>query len=249
MKAQLGTRRNRRGFTLIELIVVLMILVGLAGILIPAVTSMVGRTHTSTASANIAEIANAIQRYETQYMSYPNNFDSLETAVIGTQLNTLDADLVSILAPVTLTTANGRLAALQNAGITSVGLHAEDDGTFVKAAPTTLVTTNVVQGLTAAAQENLGLETPTNGVANKYVCLGVGTLCSMNGRTMLEAPVHFPENGTGNPDSVYGRFIAVFQITDSAGDALERAKLVGVISPHGDGLDGHLAEYFEIAAE
>ncbi|MEZ6106265.1 MAG: prepilin-type N-terminal cleavage/methylation domain-containing protein [Pirellulaceae bacterium] len=43
----------RRGLTLIELVVVLLILVGLAGVVIPAVTNMVGRTHTSSGAANI----------------------------------------------------------------------------------------------------------------------------------------------------------------------------------------------------
>ena len=56
--------RARRGFTLIELIVVLMILVGLAGMVIPAVTDMVQRTHTSTSAGNLHEVANAVARYE-----------------------------------------------------------------------------------------------------------------------------------------------------------------------------------------
>ena len=56
------SQSSRQAFTLVELIVVLMILVGLAAILIPAITDMVGRTSRSTASSNIAEVSGAIQR-------------------------------------------------------------------------------------------------------------------------------------------------------------------------------------------
>ena len=209
-------------------------------------TSMVGRTHTATASANIASVANAIQRFETQYMSYPDNFDSLRLGPDATDdFDDLDSGLA--LAEVTLTP--GTADALVEAGIENLGEHVDDDGTFV--APVSFFTpaaTNVVLGLTPAQQVELGLETA--GIANKYVCFGVGSNSEMNGKTMMDAPVHFPENGTANPADVYGRFIAVFQITNVDGtEALERAKLVAVISPHGDGLGGHLAEYFEIAEQ
>jgi prepilin-type N-terminal cleavage/methylation domain-containing protein len=70
-------RMNRNAFTLVELIVVLTILVGLAGVLIPAVTDMIARTNRSTSAINISEVAGAIQRYDAQYMTYPNNLDSL----------------------------------------------------------------------------------------------------------------------------------------------------------------------------
>ena len=48
--------------------------------------------------------------------------------------------------------------------------------------------------------------------------LGVGALCDMNGKTMIDAPVHFPRNATTNPETTYARFIAIFQITDGMVD-------------------------------
>ncbi|MCA9107250.1 MAG: prepilin-type N-terminal cleavage/methylation domain-containing protein [Planctomycetales bacterium] len=233
----------RRGLTLIELVVVLLILVGLAGVVIPAVTNMVGRTHTSSGAANISQIANALQRFEVQYMSYPDNFDSLVTDLgAGTALNTLDGDL----ALDTVALSADTFAALEEAGITTVGLHAINDGTFEVPTPTLLADTNTLLGLTPAQQVELGLETV--GVAGKYICLGVGSSCTANGKTMMDAPVHFPESGEANPATTYGRFLAVFQITDGT-DALERAKLAAVISPHGAGLGDHIAEYFEISQQ
>ena len=232
------------GFTLVELIVVLMILVGLAAILIPAVTDMVARTNASTSVSNISEVANSIQRYETQFLSYPNNLDSLKTDLAGTDLDTLSAGITASTADVTLTAATR--APLTAAGITSVGVHAVGDNTFQPATATALTDTTVLKGLSAAAQQTLGIE--TTGVAGKYVVLGVGSLSDLNGKTSIDAPVYFPENGTLNPDTVYGRFIAVFQITDGT-NPLNRAKLTAVITPTGDGLNTGLSDYFDIAAD
>lgn len=234
---------SRDGFTLVELIVVLMILVGLAAILIPAVTDMVARTNASTSTSNISEVANSIQRYETQYLSYPNNLDCLMTDLTGTDLDTLSAGLTAASEDVTLTVATR--APLTAAGITSVGLHAVGDNTFQPATATALTDTTVLKGPTTAAQVSLGLE--TTGVSGKYVLLGIGAVSDLNGKTNIDAPVYFPENGTLNPDTIYGRFIAVFQITDGV-DPLSRAKLVAVITPTGEGLNAGLSNYFEVAS-
>ena len=234
---------NRGGFTLVELIVVLMILVGLAAVLIPAVTDMVARTSSSTSASNISEVANSVQRYETQYMSYPNNFDSLTVDIDGDDLDTLTTGLSAVLEDVVLTALTR--VPLTAAGITSVGTHTDTDNTFVAATPTALTDTSTLKGLTAAAQVALGLE--TTGVAGKYVCFGLGSISDLNGKTNIDAPVYFPENGTLNPDAVYGRFIVVFQITDGT-DPLSRAKLVTVITPNGEGLGSGLADYFDITS-
>lgn len=235
--------KNRAGFTLVELIVVLMILVGLAAILIPAVTDMVARTNASSSVANISEVANSVQRYETQYLSYPNNLDSLMTDLVGTDLDTLSAGLTAATADVTLTALTR--APLTAAGITSVGVHTAGDNTFDPATATALTDTTVLKGLTAASQVALGLE--TTGVADKYVVFGVGSISELNGKTSIDAPVYFPESGTLNPDAVYCRFIAVFQITDGT-DPLTRAKLVTVVTPTGDGLNSGMSDYFSVAS-
>lgn len=247
---------NRRAFTLVELIVVLTILVGLAGVLIPAVTDMIGRTNRSTSAINISEVAGAIQRYDAQYMAYPNNFDSLMMddglgggLAGGDDLNTLTTALSSVTATVDVTLTAATLATLTSSGITSVGLHAQDDGTFDLPTPTTLAVGDKLKGPTAATQQALGLE--TTGVDGKYVLLGVGALCDMNGKTMVDAPVHFPRNASTNPETTYARFIAVFQITDGTAlpaGALTRAKFVGVIAPDGLGLSDELDGYFHIAS-
>ncbi len=157
---------SRQAFTLVELIVVLMILVGLhrrspdpGRHPDPAITDMVSRTSRSAASSNISEVAGAIQRYEAQYLEYPNNFDSLmeDVATPGVILGSLNTDLAAILDNVTVSA--GILAALQNAGISNVGEHANDAGTFALTTSTALAATDILQGLDPASQVQLGLET------------------------------------------------------------------------------------------
>lgn len=242
------SQASRRAFTLVELIVVLMILVGLAAILIPAITDMVGRTSRSSASSNISEVSGAIQRYEAQYLAYPENLDSLMEDLNGTQvtLGSLNGDLTPLLADVQIT--QGILDALNAAGISRVGVHADDDGTFVLATSTVLALNDYLKGLTAAAQVTLGLEIAGAGTANKYVVLGVGSLSDLNGKTMIDAPVHFPRDSTSNPETVYSRFLAVFQVTTDGTVGLDRAKFVGVIAPDGSGLSSEMSNYFEIAS-
>lgn len=78
---------KQAGMTLIELTVVLLILVGLAGLLIPYVGSFVQKTHDSTNSSNIAQLNNAFLRYTSENNRLPQHMDSLvndTTGAVGT---------------------------------------------------------------------------------------------------------------------------------------------------------------------
>jgi prepilin-type N-terminal cleavage/methylation domain-containing protein len=243
MLSRSRNRRSRKGFTLIELIVVLFILVGLAALIIPTVNGLVGRTTASTSASSIGNVANAIQRYEAQFMQYPDNFDSMKTNLTtGADLDTLDAALITATENVTLT-APTRVP-LTAAGITSVGLHTDGDGSYVLAAPTALTNTSILLGPTVAAQVALGLE--KTGAAGKYVVLGVGSITDMKGRTIMDPPTAFPSDGSINPLLTYRRFLAIFQITDGT-DPLVRAKLVGVLAPDASGVSTELGNYFHLA--
>jgi len=236
-------RRIRKGFTLIELIVVLFILVGLAALIIPTVSGMVGRTTSSTSASSIGNVANAIQRYEAQFMQYPDNFDLLKTSLAtGTTLDTLDAAFVLATEEVPLSpTIRVPLTA---AGITSVGIHTADDGSYVLAVPTALTNAAILRGPTAATQVALGLE-KSPGVAGKYVVLGVGSITDMKGKTIIEPPVAFPSDGSINPVLTYRRFMAIFQINDGV-TPLTRAKLVGVLAPDASSVSTELGNYFKL---
>jgi len=74
---------RQAGMTLIELTVVLLVLIGLAGLMIPYVSGFVGKTHDSTGSSNAARANQSILQYEAQFFKQPNNLESLINGVAG----------------------------------------------------------------------------------------------------------------------------------------------------------------------
>lgn len=256
----------RRGLTLIELIVVMVILVAIAGILLPSLSGMLTRAHTSTSATNLGEIAKAIQTYEAQNLGYPNNLDSLVTNLTTGTLSTNIATGGTDLTTVTLSASNGTLGALNSAGITSVSMMSDSGAAtgpyqwsptyFPYAAPiapatmplqVALADGNIVAGLNGvAAAREFGAPATAS-----YVLFGVGKYSSLS-RVMLEAPVHFDDDPSRTPSLAYARYVAVFQITDASGNGLDRAKLVGVVGIHADQVSGvgdHLAEYWNVGKQ
>jgi len=74
-------KARQAGMTLIELTVVLLVLIGLAGLMIPYVAGFISKTHDSTGDSNLNALNGAFARYEAQYGVYPND---LQTLAIGT---------------------------------------------------------------------------------------------------------------------------------------------------------------------
>ncbi len=72
-----SNKARQAGMTLIELTVVLLVLIGLAGLLIPYVSGFVGRTHDSSGADSIQEVAKAIAGYDAKYQGYPGGLDRL----------------------------------------------------------------------------------------------------------------------------------------------------------------------------
>jgi type II secretory pathway pseudopilin PulG len=68
---------RQAGMTLIELTVVLLILIGLAGLLVPYVGSFTQTTHDSTNSNNVTQLNNAVGRYVTEKGHLPPHLDTL----------------------------------------------------------------------------------------------------------------------------------------------------------------------------
>ncbi|MDI1292274.1 MAG: type II secretion system protein [Methylobacter sp.] len=80
---------RQAGMTLIELSVVLLILVGLAGLLVPYVGSFTQTTHDSTNSNNVTQLNNALGRYVSEKNKLPPHMDLLTAeadiaALVGT---------------------------------------------------------------------------------------------------------------------------------------------------------------------
>ncbi|MFQ5994563.1 MAG: type II secretion system major pseudopilin GspG [Acidiferrobacterales bacterium] len=73
--------RNARGFTLLELLVVLVILGLLAGLVAPRVMKHVGESKTKTARLQIEELGTALDVYRLELGRYPSNDDGLVALV------------------------------------------------------------------------------------------------------------------------------------------------------------------------
>jgi len=80
-------KARQAGMTLIELTVVLLVLIGLAGLMIPYVGSFVQKTSDSTSSNNLAQLNNATMRFTVDKNRLPHHLESLindTAATVGT---------------------------------------------------------------------------------------------------------------------------------------------------------------------
>lgn len=135
---------GRRGLTLMELVVVMVILIALAGMLLPLFPNMLNRAHTTTSATSNVELSKTIMTYQGLYYAYPNRLDNLATGS-GSLFSMLPgsgsdqgayATGAQTPAGVLTQTGNlvaaqltpGTLAALNSVGITNVAQVVESTG-------------------------------------------------------------------------------------------------------------------------
>ena len=235
----------RRGLTLLELVVVLLVLSVLASLIVSVVPAMVARAHLAKCADTIPELVKAWTRNYALNVHYPDTCDSLLDPT-GTDLSTvLVPGLADQLTPYTLTAAD--ITGLQTVGLTqvvdlrAVNLAAGESATYdstpntLPLGPVTprplaaggmLAELNLSAHLAAGNVLNLKRHLNRDGTTNpnvRYVVFGVGPSCSAvgPGRTLLEAPIHFGGNDTLNPDRVYQRYLVVFSlVTQPTGEVV-----------------------------
>lgn len=234
---------NKKNFTLLEVAVVLLVVVALAGLVAPLALGYGQRSHGSTGAGNMAQLLQNINRFEVENFAYPDNWDNLvDTA--GTDLYIPGTTGLSV-APL----GAGELASLAEAGIANVHALIDVDpvaagdqySTFNGTDATATALTDTTPIVEIAASEVQDLLGSSNSATDRYVVFGIGERLSAVGRTLSTVPYDFPE-GSESPEEEYKRFLAVFNVSG------ERARLVGIIANDEGTLTNiqtHIEEYYE----
>jgi len=269
---------RQAGMTLIELTVVLLVLVGLAGLMMPYVGSFVGKTHDATGAQNANRSGEALVRYNTTRDGFPNNLDSLLSgAGTGASAAVITYTIADVMMPVTTTAVTEYewtaldLSAAGNesvcGSIAKAGLGTVTDmlatavnPTFDNAVGTAETATVAMDGsitcpgavvvmASTAVETALGITVDAD---KTYIVYGIGQLNNSVGKTMQDAPVHFAKNADMNASKAYNRFVAIFAADNTAADAKSagHATYVGTAMAMGKiiGAQKELANYYTEAA-
>jgi len=228
-------KARQAGMTLIELTVVLLVLIGLAGLMIPYVGGFISKTHDSTGSDSLASLNSAIQRYDVQFMGQPSGYDSLMATNLtggtvygkmmgGTGTNDylktvtvagkslVDAGISSLMI-MDDTTADATFAATASSATVADGNDYLLAALNTKGSMCSMVMPMDAMGcIQNDADLSAILGRSVNTSANDYVVFGVGQDSEMVGKTVSEAPVHFAKTGAMSANNKYNRILAVYQI-------------------------------------
>jgi len=253
--------RERRGLTLIELVIVIAILTVLGGLVVQTFPSLMKRTHISKCSDTIAALNRTWGEAYALNMRYPDRCDSLLTAD-GAAFTKLSPALSELITPTALTADEA--AALSKIGVRTVVDHdaSATDVTY-DSTPLTAVKRALAAGgnvavlpLPVASSSDDWNENPlrlkrhletTDEV--KYLVLGIGQNCTAvgSGRLLQEAPTYFAESDLVNPTTTYQRYLAIYSIsTTTDGDVSAHFE---AIAGNGEEVpssaEAHIREFYE----
>ncbi|WP_198243013.1 type II secretion system protein [methane-oxidizing endosymbiont of Gigantopelta aegis] len=233
-----SSKARQAGMTLIELTVVLLVLIGLAGLMIPYVGGFVSKTHDSVNSDSLYAVNSAIQRYDVQFMGHPDNYDSLITTTTNTA-STSNGNIYTKMMGGLGTNDYLKEVAIDGKAFVDIGisnLKQMDNGT----SDATFAATNGDIALSAGTNQSFAainvkgtactmgtdamgcipddaalskiLGRKVNTSAFDYVLFGVGQDSAMIGKTIAEAPVHFAKTGAMSAKNKYNRILAVYAV-------------------------------------
>ena len=245
---------RRRGFTLIELVVVILIIAIIAGLIIPQVANL-GRSADMAASAKTqADVANNVQLFFVLQKRFPQGLDSLlDTTGVVYSSDTTNADtqtrglpyggadgtrLQAQLAPAALTNATNAeyLRSLTRSGFDWVFDHDTTviDSNFSNTTFRGLVADANGTGNTAPTSVNVAEVTGTYMLGKlvpgglkageRIVAFGVGSRNTAIGKTLTNSPTY-----PGCDGKYYGKYVVYFKIYATG----ERATLVGASDSYG----------------
>jgi len=252
--------RERRGLTLIELVIVIAILTVLGGLVVQTFPNLLKRTHISKCSDTISALNRTWGEAFALNVRYPDRCDSL-LAADGSKFSKLSPALSELITPTALSADES--AALAKIGVRNVvDLDPSAADATYDSAPLTAAKRTIAGGSVAVLTQPVAspsdewnenplrlkrhLET-TDTV--KYVVFGIGQNCSIvgSGRLLQEAPTYFAESDLVNPNLVYQRYLAIYSISTTADG--EVSAHFEAIAGNGDecpsSAEGHIREYYE----
>ncbi len=249
-------RAAQAGFTLVELVVVMSVLVVLAGLLLPKLDTFKLKANKASAASNIHGVARFITSYKTMKDVFPDEFDSLLSATTtNTLYPNLDPQCLGVLpgnptklAVETIATPD-ELRSLNRVGIVNVHHHATGgfEGNSAAATPLSALSTatnNTVATINAADPDGAAIIEhfyPGSGgvvpVGKKLAVFGVGPRSKMINDLLHEAPFY----ANTDQNKYYNRFLAVFEFSTGG----SRAKMLGVLGSDGDLLGEEIIDFYE----
>ncbi|MEM9347598.1 MAG: type II secretion system protein [Planctomycetota bacterium] len=220
MRSSTPQRRSlhRRGLTLIELVVVLIILTALGAILVPIIGNAITRSHLSTCLTNFPEVTKMLNTAQAVNGNLGDGWTNPVDAVVTNDAGSTDQFVAAQV---------GQLTADQIAGLVDLGMenftsvsptaaNVTFDNGVVTGGGVPLTDTTDVVVLTAADAE--GLYLPAAGANQQYVFFTLDKSWSLLGNLTPEPPVHFGDTPGALPDECYSRWGAIFLV--DSGDAI-----------------------------
>lgn len=247
---------RRAGLTLIELVMVLVILVALAGLLVPQVDFLRRSSDKGTASVTMKNVSENIQLYRTFDGSYPNNWDSL----IEDGGTAIYSKLGSPGKYGTSTLTDSEAASFTKIGIDTLLDH--DDTLAYRGQPgdSGQVPRTIASGETVVVVTDpdivssiypgsvLDADNRVTDASDLYdiklVAVGLGPNNEAVGKTMMSPPAYMGVD----PLTTYNRYIAVFAVFEpkASGNAVDkRTQLKAVLDSAGDFLNQEIIEFNE----
>jgi len=256
-----------RGLTLLELLVVMVILVALAGILVPLLPGMLSRARVAEQSTNAAELLKAWQIFQATDADHhcPDGLDSLvdQAGEVYARLPGRDvaelftvrsvSDLATDVSTATQTVTEAALVErIRNLGIQNLYVmdSATTDATFepygvAVANPTPVpvaASSNLVRCSTAVVAAKFNA--PSDGV---YVVLGIGQRSTIVGHGgIANAPVHAVDEANATPVERYSRYGVIYNLKPTP------PQLVGIVAFRSSGIvtgDEALQEYYRLQSQ